>query len=168
MENTPEAIKEIETRVATLLDIKVIQELNRELCLKENRDYDSTINPEYPTTEAGEEYFKSRLENPNSLALVAEEEGLPVGYLIGSLIAPEDYRTVSKLAEGENMYIKEAFRGRGVGGKLTKQFEAWCKEKGVEVIRYVASAGNIEGIKFYKSQGLKEVSVTLEKSLMSE
>jgi ribosomal protein S18 acetylase RimI-like enzyme len=168
MENKPEAVKEIISRKATLSDLETIRKLNQELCLKENRQYDSTINPDYANTKSGEEYFRSRIEQPDCFAILAEEEGVAVGYLIGSLIPSEDYRTVTKLAEGENMYVKGAFRGRGVGTKLVKQFEVWCREKGVQVIRYVASAENTEGIKFYKTQGLKEISVTLEKKLDEE
>lgn len=165
MENTQGVIN---IRIATILDLNTIQELNRELCLKENKEYDSSINPDYPITEAGHEYFKSRIGNPDSLALIAEEEGFIVGYFIGSLVEPEDYRILNKLAEGENMCVRDSFRGRGVGSKFTSKFEEWCREKGVEVIRYVASAGNTKAIQFYKSQGLKEVNITLEKRLMPE
>jgi GNAT superfamily N-acetyltransferase len=72
------------------------------------------------------------------------------------------------LAELENMYVKESLRGHGIGGKLIRQFEDWCKEKGVQRIRVVASAGNNEAIRFYKAHGAQEVSMTLEKELGSK
>jgi GNAT superfamily N-acetyltransferase len=168
MENSPESMKEIVTRSATLADIETIREFNKELCAKESREFDPTIDPNYPNTQIAEDYFRSRIEQPDSFAAVAEEDGVPVGYLLGALLPPEDYRVVKKLAEGENMYVKEGFRGRGVGGKLTKQFEEWCKEKGVQIIRYIASAGNVDGIKFYRAQGLKEVGIILEKNIEDE
>jgi len=86
---------------------------------------------------------------------------------VGGIAAPEDYRTVKSVAELENMYVQESMRGKGIGGKLVQQFEDWCKEKGVEVIRVVASAGNADAIRFYESKGAKPVSLTLEKTLDS-
>ena len=139
--------------------------MNGELCAKENREFDQTINADYPFSEAGKEYFKSRIESSDSLTLVAEVDGDIVGYLAGSIIAPEDYRTLTKIAEAENMFVKESFRGQRIGTKLSGQFEEWCREKGAQRIRHVASAGNGEAIKFYKAHGSKEVSVTLEKEL---
>ena len=76
-----------------------------------------------------------------------------------------DYRTVTKLAEVENMYIKDDFRSQGIGGKLVVLFEDWCRQRKVQRIRYVASAGNIEAIKFYKKHGCKEVDIGLEREL---
>ena len=135
------------------------------MCAKENRDFDPTINPEYSLSEAGAEYFKSRIESSDGFALVVKEGDEYVGYLVGGMAAPEDYRTVKSVAELENMYVQESMRGKGIGGKLVQQFEDWCKEKGVEVIRIVASAENADAIRFYESKGAKPVSLTLEKAL---
>jgi len=81
---------------------------------------------------------------------------------------PEDYRTVGSIAELENMYVQESMRGKGVGGKLISQFENWCKERKVQIIRVVASAANTNAIDFYKKHGSKEVTLTLEKDLGQE
>ena len=158
-------MKNISVRKANISDLKTIQRLNGELCARENREFDETINAQYPFSKAGEEYFKLKIESSDSLTLVAEVEGIIVGYLAGSIIAPEDYRTLTKMAEAENMFVEESFRGQGVGTKLSEQFEDWCRGKGAQRIRHVASAANSEAIKFYKAHGSKEVSVTLEKEL---
>lgn len=160
--------QETTTRHATIADLEAVQKLNQELCAKESVEYDAAIDPEYPFSTVGEEYFKSRIESPDALTLVVESDGAVVGYFLGSIIPPEDYRTVTKLAEGENMYIQDAYRGQGIGGQLVAQFEQWCRERGVQKIRFVASAENTEGIKFYKTLGCKEVNVTLEKDLVSD
>ncbi len=165
MPPNPEAMKEIVTRQATLADLETIRSLNQELCAKEHAEFDKTIDPNYPATEAGEAYFRSRLEQADSFAVIAEEDGVAVGYLVGALLEVEDYRTVKRSAEAENMFVKAEMRGRGVGRKLMQQFEDRCREKGVEVIRIVASSGNTDGIRFYESRGLKPVSVVLEKQL---
>jgi len=157
-------MKGITIRKATINDLGAIQELNHELCIKEHNEYDSTINPDYPLSKAGEEYFKSKIESSDSLALVAETKGNIVGYFVGSLADSPDYRVV-RLAEAENMYVKESFRSQGIGSGLSLKFEDWCRERKVERIRHIASAGNVEAIKFYKKHGCKEVDIALEKDL---
>lgn len=158
-------MKEIKIREATIQDLLIIQKFNQELCVKENKEYDSSINPNYPLTEEGEKYFRLRIEHSNSLALIAEENDVAIGYLVGSLIEAEEYRNIKVIAEAENMFVDSRYRGMGVGSKLTKKFEEWCTEKGVENIRYVASAENVDAIRFYESQGLKKINITLEKQL---
>ncbi|MDE2188485.1 MAG: GNAT family N-acetyltransferase [Patescibacteria group bacterium] len=152
-------------RTATINDLRIIQELNHELCIKENKEFDSTIDPEYPFSKKGEQYFKFRLESNDSCALIVEDNDQAVGYLVGGLIEPMDYRTITHLAEVENMFIKDSMRSKGIGGDLVSMFEAWCKEKNVQRIRYVASAQNARAISFYKKQGCKETELVLEKEL---
>ena len=166
-ESAPNNVEKLGVAIekATIADLEAIQGLNQELCAKENRDFDPTINPDYGLSKAGAEYFSSRIEAADGFALVAKEGDEYVGYLVGGMVAPEDYRTIKSVAELENMYVKDSMRGKGIGGKLVKQFEDWCKEKGVEVIRIVASAENADAIKFYKAHGAKPVSLTLERSL---
>jgi GNAT superfamily N-acetyltransferase len=162
----------METKViierATIADLEIIQKFNNKLCTKENREFDKTINPDYPFSKVGEEYFKTRIESANGCALIAKESGVAVGYLVGVIIEPDDYRTIESMAEVENMLVQEFMRGKGVGGKLMKQFESWCTEKKVQIIRIVASAANNDAIKFYKKNGSKEVSLVLEKELRLE
>ncbi len=153
-------------RKATLSDLKAIQELNHLLCAKEKKEYDPTIDADYPFSKLGEEYFRSAIESSDSYLFVAEDNGEIIGYIAGAMIVPEEYRIISRMAEAENMYVKDSYRGKGIGGKLLQGFEEWCKKKGVERILYVASAANTEAIKFYKRRGAEELDVSLEKKLL--
>ncbi|MFA5934408.1 MAG: GNAT family N-acetyltransferase [Candidatus Paceibacterota bacterium] len=159
-------MENITIRKANLADLKSIQNFNYELCLKENKEYDQTINTDYPFTKEGENYFKSRIESDNSLVLIAKKDEKVAGYFIGSIITNEDYRTITSIAEAENMYIDENSRKQGIGSKLIQQFESWCNDKKIQTIRFVASAKNIEAIEFYKKRGAEEINITLEKTLI--
>lgn len=152
-------------RKALITDLEIIQKLNQKLCVKENKEYDSTINSNYSFTKEGEEYFKSRIEETDSFVLIVEENKHYIGYLVGAIVISENYRNISKIAEVENMYIDNDFQGKGIGSELIKQFEDWCVKNNVKRIRYVASAKNNEAIKFYKKTGAEELNVILEKKL---
>ena len=155
--------KQIEIKVAAISNLKDIQELNHQLCIKEVKEFDQTINENYPIQKDGEEYFKERIEN--GYALVADVDNKIVGYLIGGISEASDYRNISKIAEAENMYVLEEYRSFGIGGKLFQEFIDWCKAKGIERMKVVVSSKNTKAIDFYKKEGFEDYDITLEKTL---
>ena len=154
---------EIKIQLATIKNLRDIQNLNHQLCIKENKEFDATINKDYPIQKAGEKYFKERIKN--GCTLVAIAEGKVVGYLVGAIIEHEDYRNISKIAEAENMFVLEKYRSSGIGKKLFDELIKWCKPKGAKRIRAVASAQNTRAIEFYKREGFTDYNLTLEKEI---
>lgn len=155
----------METRIqfATIENLGDILNLNHQLCIKENKEFDATINKDYPIQKSGEEYFKKRIKN--DCALVAFADDRIVGYLVGAIIETENYRNISKLAEEENMFVLEKYRNLGIGKQLLQEFIKWCKSKKVERIRTVASAQNTKAIEFYKREGFIDYNLVLEKEI---
>jgi GNAT superfamily N-acetyltransferase len=157
---------ELNIRKAVKEDVSKISDLIDKLCKLESDNYDETIEPNYSKTEFGKKFIKERInENEDRFSLVAENENNIVGYFIGSITMPEEYRKQAKIGEGETMFIEEEFRGNGIGSKFIKMFENWCKEKGINRTRLVASSKNTKGVKLYKKLGYEEQDITLEKRL---
>jgi len=135
---------EVKIQFATIKNLKDIQDLNHQLCIKEKREFDPTINKDYAIQKSGEKYFRARVKN--DCALIAIADSKIVGYLVGAIIDTEKYRNVSKLAEAENMLVLEEYRNSGIGKQLFREFVKWCKSKSVKRIRAVASAQNTKAI----------------------
>jgi len=154
---------EVKIQFATIKNLRDIQDLNHQLCIKENKEFDATINPDYPIQKQGEEYFKDRIKNGCSLLAIVD--GKVVGYLVGSISEVEDYRNISKIAEAENMFILENYRSKGIGKKLFQEFTKWCKSKKAQRIKAVASAQNIKAIEFYRREGFQDYDFVLEKEI---
>lgn len=148
---------------ATIKNLKDIQNLNHQLCIKEYGEFDKTINKDYPIQKIGEEYFKERIKN--GCALVAIDGDKIVGYLVGGIAETDDYRNISKLAEAENMFVLLEYRSSGIGKRLFDEFIKWCKSKGVKRVCVVASAKNTRAIEFYKREGFNDYSLVLEKEI---
>jgi len=148
---------------ATIENLKDIQDLNHRLCIRENKEFDATINPVYPIQKQGEEYFKDKIKN--GYTLIAVVDGKVIGYLVGGISDVEDYRNISKIAEVENMFILEEYRSMGIGKKLLQEFTKWCKSKKVQRIKAVASAQNKRAIEFYRREGFKDYDLVLEKKI---
>ena len=137
----------ITIKTATLENLEDIIKLNHVLCIKEHTDYEKTVNPDFSISKKGRNYFKERIENECALVAIYNE-GI-IGYLVGAIIPNEHYRTISKIAEVENMYILEPCRNLGIGKMLMAEFEKWAKSKNAEIMRVVASVENTDAIKFY-------------------
>jgi GNAT superfamily N-acetyltransferase len=154
----------MEIKKAKEENLKDIQKLNHQLCIKENEEFDKTINKDYPIQKKGEEYFRERITN--GCVLIAVIKNKIIGYLAGAIVEAEDYRNISKLAETENMFVLPEFRSKGVGKKLLDEFISWCKSKKANRIKTVASIQNKESINFYKREGFKDYNLELEKELL--
>jgi len=151
-------------REATIEDLKVIQDFNNKLSAKENAEFDSTVNPEFATTEGGERYFKKSIESNDRIVLIAEDNN-PIGYLVGVIERVGDFRNILNMCEVDNMWVDENYRSQGVGRQLMDRVEIWAKEKGIKRMRVIASYKNEKGIKFYKREGFSEYDLILEKDL---
>lgn len=156
----------IDIRKATIADLQTIQRLNQKLCTKENADFDCTVNPNFPNTQGGENYFRKSIQDDNYIALIAENENEVLGYLVGSIEKVGDFRNIPSFGEVGDMLVEEKYRGQGVGGKLIGEFKKWCLEKGISRIRVIASFDNKKAIEFYKREGFKEYDLILEGDLV--
>ncbi len=144
----------IEIRKATIEDLEDIQKLNLQLFKKEYKEYDKTLNLKWTFGKDGTEYFKKRIKDRRV-----------IGYLVGTFHSPEAYRNLNVFAEGENMFILEKYRGKGIGTKLISKFIEWCKEKKAEKIRVIASIQNKKAIELYRKLGFSDYNLILEKEI---
>ena len=92
-------------KLATIEDLKEIQNLNLMLFEEEYDEYDKTLDCEWTFASHGESYFKECIIKDESCAFVAYENNMVVGYLVGGLRERESYRTLSVFAELENMFV---------------------------------------------------------------
>ena len=149
----------ISIRQATPADWRTIQKLNIEV-FEDNYQYDDVLDLGWDTSFKGVAYFKKVTSNPKYYCIVAEIEGEPVGYLIGTERI-YSYRTV-RLAEIDNMGVTPAFRSKGIGIKLVEAYRQWAKEHGFDRLYVNAYYQNIKAIEFYKKCGLSPIDISLE------
>jgi ribosomal protein S18 acetylase RimI-like enzyme len=148
----------METRLATPKDLGDIQALNHKLFELEYANFDPYLKVGWSLGEDGKKYFSDAIENRR--AIVAVEGGKTIGYLAGSFKLDEPY-TKGIIAELENMFVAEAYRGDGVGKTLVEEFIKLCREKNVDDIRVTASAKNIGAISFYERAGFAHHNIVL-------
>ena len=151
---------------ATIKDLKKIRQLNLKLFQNEFNNYDHTLDCSWPMDERGEKYFKSRIIDKGNCVFLAKQGNNIIGYLAGGLSKVSKCRNIKDaIAELENMYIEDKYRGKGIGSMLINAFLKWCKINKCVMIRVVASFDNTMGVNFYKNNGFVPFEIILEKDI---
>lgn len=146
-------------RLAKAEDLKRVQELNHQLFLSDARHFDD-LNTNWPYEE-GEAYFRKRIAGQEGVCLVAERDGIIVGYVIGGWSHLNFSAYKGKRAELENICMAEEARSQGVGALLVDALMEWCRRNGATHVMVDAYAPNLNAIKFYEAQGFEPYSTVL-------
>lgn len=157
-------MKNLVIRRAEVNEVEIIQNLNNELINYEmEQGFDSYIE-DWALGEESKEYFLDLIQN--QFVVVAEIEGVIVGYLAGSIYNDLSYSYYEGLtAEANNMFVKAEYRAYGIGRKLMNSFVDWCKQNKAKRVMVTASSKNERTIKFYQNCGFEDINLTLRKDL---
>lgn len=108
------------------------------------------------------EEIRERLAGENSLILLAEENGKPIG-MIGANF--EEGEKLSHIAYIWGVYVNQNYRGQGIGKKLFVAILEEIQKKGkIKKINLNVNTKQIPAIKLYESFGFNIVG-TLHKEL---
>lgn len=113
------------------------------------------------------ERFSELLESDASRVLVAERDGVIVGFVeVTMREAPQIPAYVSRrIASVEIIAVDEAERGRGIGRSLMTSAAAWAREKGIGELELSVYEFNADAIAFYEALGLRTKSRRMTLSL---
>src|SRR3989344_4231472 len=147
-------------RKATIKDLEVVQDLYKRL-----HEFEDTFTDEFDKdwaySEKGKKFFASRLRSYNTIGLISEDDGRPMGFSL-TYISSAKMRFRDKIALLEYLYVEEDMRGKGVGSKLLKSTKKILKEKQIKMLKVVSLSSNIDAINFYKRNGFGEFALILE------
>ena len=144
----------ITVRLATSTDAPVVVELIGELA----GSYGETS----PITQ---EFVGEYLAFPGNSILLAEENGRVAGLLSYSL-RPNLYHAANS-ALIEELVVRESARGRGVGGALMSELLRRLPSQRCAEVSVTTMPDNEGAIRFYRSHGLVDEAVFLEKHLFT-
>ena len=130
-------------RAATVSDVPLLLRFSHEFAAYE-RQPDAVVITEETLIRDG---FGAR---PKFRSLIAEWEGKAVGYALFFDI----YSTLKGSGMFlEDLFVRETFRGRGIGKALLCQVARIARQEGCYGIRWEVLSWNESAIKFYKSLG---------------
>jgi ribosomal protein S18 acetylase RimI-like enzyme len=146
-------------RTANPDDWQTIQELNAQVFTSDSA-HDPDIRMEWPFQESGERYFKRLCNGTYGACLVAESEGVIVGY--AALAEKEFGHRKSRYLEIENIGVRPEYRSQGVGKALMDRIRAYAKEQGYAKLFVAAYWGNTRGRAYYESCGFAPIGIEME------
>jgi len=133
----------LSTRPATIADVPLLRRLIQELAEYE-RESEAVLITE-------DELLRDGFgPDPKFRAILAEQVGHPAGFAV--FFTSYSTWTGSGLFL-EDLFVRETFRGRGVGKALLGQVAEIAREEGHHTIRLDVLDWNESAIKFYKSLG---------------
>ncbi len=149
-------------RSVTSDDVQTLQNLNDEIFI-DNAKYDKDIKIDWAQSELGKKYFTKVVNKSESICLIAEENGKPIGYINASPLE-FDYR-YKKYIEVNNMGVSPLHRSKGIGAKLMAKCLKIAKERGFNAVYVISYCGNVKAVAFYEKNGFKRIDLGLERDL---
>lgn len=137
-------------RTATENDIEKLLEFEQGIVAAE-RPFDSTL-------KEGEIHYYDLLEltkSPGSEVVLAIADGEPVGSGYGKIKTADAFLKHSQYVHIGCMYIKPAYRGKGISKMILDALVAWAKQKGITEIRLQVYNENMPAKNAYLKAGFK-------------
>lgn len=158
----PDAVSGFVVRPALARDVDAIAHLWSDL-VDHHRQLDVELPPAAPN---GPMRYARRildhLDDPMARVLVAESNGLVIGYVLGVIVdlAPEMFQQEASgfLAD---IYVDADHRRRGAGRNLVHALTDWFCTRGILYYEWHAAALNTEGIAFWRSLGGRDVMLRM-------
>jgi GNAT superfamily N-acetyltransferase len=110
-----------------------------------------------------EETFDNR--NVNTLILIAELEGNPVGYALGRIYREDETADngTGKIGLVDELFLEDIARGFGLGQRLLDETIKWIKQNNINRVKLHAYSWNSNAKKLYEKNGFKEYAVSYER-----
>lgn len=95
--------------------------------------------------------LENQLASPRTVYIICEEEGEPVGYVLGTVVCGE--------AELYRIAVLDRFRRRGIGDRLMAEFLEECLARNTEKVFLEVRSRNFSAISLYEKTGFERISV---------
>jgi len=108
--------------------------------------------------------LQALLSDIKSVVLVAEADGVPIGYITGR-VTVEPQRVLPRRGVVEDWYVVRQSRGTGVGGLLLRELERRFVASGCQIIESATWSANEGARKAHDALGFHEIRVIYRKRL---
>jgi len=145
--------------------IKIIEAKKKDInsivkMAKEMADFHRKIDDYYKSGKEHEKRLRAlalkSFGKRNIKALIAKDKNKILGYGVASIEKPRDYVRHKKIGYIKGLYVKEAYRGRGVGKQIFNKFLEWFKSRNIKYIELSVDSRNKIGISVWKKYGFFE------------
>ncbi len=155
--------------------IKIFQTRNPEIVKslvsglrKFENKFDADMRSDEESVEKQIEWMKRKLQSESTFLFVAireNEKQNTIGYVFGWIERRnKNYWKLTRFGYVAELFVKEEFRGMGVGRTLLEKAEKWFAEKRITKIFLDVEAEN-PALNFYKKLGYRELELRMVKEI---
>ncbi len=108
--------------------------------------------------------FTPLIDSQGLILVTAYDNDKAIGLALGNVLNPSQ-GWVCQGVKLLDIFVREEYRGQGVGHTLLSKFKEEAKKYGAECLRLSVVATNLKAMKFYKREGLLVVEHTMEVDL---
>lgn len=131
---------------------------------REMFEIEGHIVPSVKNAEVWTSYILKSVEQGRVDVLIARKNGEPVGFINWSY-PTRWFQTSTRQASVDNLYVKPAYRRRGVGTRLMEEAMNRIREKGVGNVEVSVLSDNVKAVRFYEKFGLRVYRYGMRKEL---
>ena len=105
------------------------------------------------------------LRGPHAIAMIADRDGEPVGYITGHIEEDDERRVLPRKGVVEDWYVEDAVRGEGIGAQLVAALAAHFRDAGCQVMESTTWPANTGARNAHVALGFHEVEIKYRKRL---
>ena len=110
-------------------------------------------------------YFERHVRSPRRKAVIAEQDGDVIGFLLGEIQKRPPIFKTQHQAFVDSIGVAESKRNQGIGGLMLDYFEKWAKQKGLPCVMLNVVVENANAIRFYATHGYRTMILSERKLL---
>lgn len=148
-------------REATKNDFDSVSKLHHELDKMEVRWHPYPV----PGIDSSRRWMKRKFGKRDAIVFVAEDAGNVVGFLYGWIEKRDYHYRSKKFGVCSDLFVSADYRRAGLGRKLVKRFEDWCRRKRLKYLELSTNFKNEAARKFYPAIGFEEYEILYTKKL---
>jgi GNAT superfamily N-acetyltransferase len=114
------------------------------------------------------EWMGSALDDDERAVLVAEAEGRVVGFAHAMMRGGPPVVVPRRTGFVTDMVVAAGHRRSGIGRRLFRAVEAWCRERGADEVTLTTAVRNEGALAFWREMGFESWTYTMWKSLGGE
>jgi ribosomal protein S18 acetylase RimI-like enzyme len=142
-------------RKATKKDLDGIVELSHQLYTQQINVCQADINLRKNFKAIQKRAIAKDMKKRKNTCFVAEEGGELVGFISGGIQDDPPVMVERKKGHVWAFYVKEEFRGQGLGKKLFAELKGWFRKKKMKTLRIYVARCNVGAKRLYESIGFK-------------
>ena len=154
-------------REATAADRPAVVAFMAALNRYENR-FESDRDESLEAADSHIAHLEDLIETQGGFTLVAELDGVPVGFLLGLILEAEGTFIVPderRYGDISDLFVDSNARGKGVARAMLTEAEAQFRSRGIERLRVTALTANDPATATYRADGFTPLYTTFRKEL---